>query len=43
MQTSSDGSRIDFFYDDKGNVFAMKYQERQVMRFWELTVTERNL
>ncbi len=26
MQTSSDGSRIDFFYDDKGNVFAMKYQ-----------------
>lgn len=26
MQMSSDGSRIDFFYDDKGNVFAMKYQ-----------------
>ena len=26
MQTPSDGSRIDFFYDDKGNVFAMKYQ-----------------
>ena len=26
MQTSSDGSRIDFFYDNKGNVFAMKYQ-----------------
>ena len=26
MQLPSDGSRIDFFYDDKGNVFAMKYQ-----------------
>ncbi len=51
MQTSSDGSRIDFFYDDKGNVFAMKYQNEIISTakiflgiFWEfLTVTERNL
>ena len=37
MQTSSDGSRIDFFYDDKGNVFAMKYQNEMYFykqSFW---------
>ena len=52
MQTSSDSSRNDFFYDDKGNVFAMKYRNRDVFlpqkSFWGysrefLTVTERNL